>query len=80
MLNSDGLKLFDAAVAWAIGQAIPYWIQAPVIQSGQMRIEWLGGTLQTASDLEGPWNDIPNATSPYLAPVVSPKQFFRVRQ
>jgi uncharacterized repeat protein (TIGR02543 family) len=79
-MSSDGLKLFDAAVAWAIGQAIPYWIQAPVIQSGQMRIEWLGGTLQTATDLAGPWSDIPGATSPYLAPVVSPKRFFRVRQ
>ena len=79
-LNTEGLKLFDAAVAWALGRSSLCWIQAPMIQSGQMRIEWLGGTLQTATDLAGPWNDIPGATSPYLAPVVSPKQFFRVKQ
>ena len=38
-----------------------------------------GGTLQVADSLNGPWTDIPGATSPYYAPVTSPAKFYRVR-
>jgi hypothetical protein len=81
-LNADGLSLFDAAVSWAIGQAAvpPSWVQPPVLQEGQLRLEWVGGTLQTTTNVAGTWNDIPGAVSPYLQPNTNPAQFFRVRQ
>ncbi len=81
-LNADGLKLFDAAVSWAIGAAAvpPSWVQPPVLQGGQLRLEWLGGTLQTTTNVAGPWNDISGAVSPYLNPTTNPAQFFRVKQ
>jgi hypothetical protein len=81
-LNADGLALFDAAVSWAIGQAAvpPSWVQPPVVQGGQLRLEWVGGTLQTTTNLAGPWNDVSGAVSPYLQPTTNPAQFFRVRQ
>jgi hypothetical protein len=45
---------------------------------GSMRIEWTGGVpLQRASDLNGPWTDIPNATSPYTVQDPAQKQFYR---
>ena len=79
-LNADGLKLFDAAVSWATGPAAPT-IQPPVLQGGQLRLEWVGGgTLQTATSLPGPWSDVPGAVSPYLTPATNSAQFFRVKQ
>jgi hypothetical protein len=81
-LNSDGLKLFDAAVIWAIGQAVvpAGWVQPPLLQGGQLRLEWVGGTLQTTTNLAGPWSDVSGATSPHLAPTTNAAQFFRLRQ
>jgi len=38
-----------------------------------------GGTLQYADDLNGPWTDIPGATSPYSAPANAAHRFYRVR-
>jgi hypothetical protein len=45
---------------------------------GSIRIEWTGGVpLQRATDLNGPWTDIPNATSPYTVQDPAQRQFFR---
>jgi hypothetical protein len=81
-LNADGVKLFDAAVGWAIGQAaVPISFQPPVLQGGQLRLEWVGGgTLQTATNVLGPWSDVSGAVSPYLTPPTNSEQFFRVKQ
>ena len=80
-LNSDGLSLFDAAVGWAIGQAGPSWFHPPVLQDGQLKLEWVGGgTLQSATNLPGSWTDVSGASSPYLAPTTNSAQFFRVKQ
>jgi hypothetical protein len=52
-----------------------------VIEGEQLRLEWVGGgTLQTATDVLGPWSDILGATSPYLSPMTNAAQFFRVKQ
>jgi hypothetical protein len=76
-LNADGLKLFDAAVGWAV----PVRFQPPVLQGGQLRLEWVGGgTLQTATNVAGPWADILGASSPFLAGTTNSAQFFRVKQ
>ena len=37
------------------------------------------GTLQGAENVEGPYVDIPGATSPYCVPATDPRKFFRVR-
>ena len=80
-LNTDGLKLFDAAVGWATGQAGPSWFHPPVLQGGQLRLEWVGGgTLQSATNLPGTWSDVSGAASPYLTSTTNSAQFFRVKQ
>jgi len=76
-LNADGLKLFDAAVGWAV----PVRFQPPVLQGGQLRLEWAGvGTLQTATNVLGPWSGVSNAVSPYLSPTTNSARYFRVKQ
>jgi hypothetical protein len=45
---------------------------------GSISIEWTGGVpLQRATDLNGPWTDIPNATSPHTVQDPAPRQFYR---
>ena len=81
VLNADGLRLFDAAVGWAMGQGAPIRFEPPVIQEGKVRLEWGGGgTLQAATNLTGLWNNVFGATSPYLSPMTNAAQFFRVKQ
>jgi hypothetical protein len=76
-LNANGLKLFDAAVGWVV----PVRFQPPVLQGGQLRLEWVGvGTLQTTTNLAGPWSNLSGAVSPYLTPTTNSAQFFRVKQ
>ena len=80
-LNTNGLALFDAAVRWATGQAAPIRFEPPVVEGEQLRLEWVGeGTLQSATTVLGPWDDVPQATSPYLSPMTNAAQFFRVKQ
>jgi beta-glucanase (GH16 family) len=42
-------------------------------------INWSSGTLQSATNVLGPWYDIGGAASPYTNPLVVPQQFFRLR-
>ena len=58
-----------------------FHILPPVLQGGQLRLEWVGGgTLQTAANLAGPWSDVLGAVGPYLCPATNSEQFFRAKQ
>jgi hypothetical protein len=43
-------------------------------------ITWGCGILQSASTLNGPWSDVPGATSPYCVATSQAAQFYRTRQ
>jgi uncharacterized repeat protein (TIGR02543 family) len=58
----------------------PISLLPPVLQGGQLRLEWTGGTLQSSTNVAGPWNDVSGAASPHLAPTTNAAQFFRVKQ
>jgi len=38
-----------------------------------------GGILQAATDVNGPFTDVPGASSPYIVTPSQPQQFFRIR-
>jgi len=42
-------------------------------------ITWFGGALQQSDQVTGPYTNIAGATSPYTAPVIATKKFFRAR-
>jgi hypothetical protein len=45
-----------------------------------LNLEWFGtGLLQESTNLTI-WTDLPNALSPYIAPIASPNRFYRVKQ
>jgi hypothetical protein len=48
---------------------------------GSITIQWTGGgTLQTASAVTGPWQDVTGATSPYNLKTTSALSFERLKQ
>jgi hypothetical protein len=46
----------------------------------QVLITWPAGLLQSANEVNGPYADVPGATSPYAVPPSAAKKFYRVRQ
>jgi beta-glucanase (GH16 family) len=46
---------------------------------GEIVLNWSAGTLQSAPDLSGPWNDVPGATSPRTNPASVSREFYRLR-
>jgi hypothetical protein len=51
------------------------------VSNGQLNISWTGsGTLQSASDLTGPWSNVTGATNPFKTSPTSGHQFYRLHQ
>lgn len=48
-------------------------------ESGAWRLAWGLGTLQAGPSPQGPWEDVPGASSPWTVPADGPMAFFRVR-
>ncbi len=47
----------------------------------EVRLTWdCAGTLECAPAVDGPWEDLPAATSPHAMPVASGNKFFRIRR
>jgi len=57
----------------------PQILQFGWTEEGKLVIEWVGGILQQAETITGPWQDVPGATSPYIVDPSSPAKFFRVK-
>jgi PKD repeat protein len=45
----------------------------------QVNVSWPNGTLQSATDVAGPYTDLSNAVSPYTLTISNATQFFRVK-
>jgi hypothetical protein len=64
----------------ATGEIVPDRFLAARKAANNLVIAWGSGTLQSATNVTGPYQDVNGATSPYAAPFTGPQQFFRVRQ
>ncbi|HTV43118.1 MAG TPA: family 16 glycosylhydrolase [Candidatus Sulfotelmatobacter sp.] len=49
-------------------------------QSGQLQLNWEYGTLQTATNVAGPYSDISNAAAPFEIVPTNAQQFYRIRE
>lgn len=68
------------------GRGVIYQIKSLVLPAIRLRwlnrqaeLIWSYGILQSAVDATGPWEDVQDATSPYLVEVDQSKKFFRTR-
>jgi hypothetical protein len=83
-LNADGLKLFDAAVNWALNLS-PTGTQpkfnAVLLQGGRFTISWTGGgALESSTDLKT-WTEVSGAgPDTYTGTPSDARRFFRVRK
>lgn len=73
------------ATILATGEVVPASMSPAPIQfssSGQtMTLTWPSGwTLQSSTNVTGPYQDVSLATSPYSVSMTNPTAFFRVRQ
>lgn len=48
-------------------------------KSNGLELRWHTGSLQHSATVNGPWNDVTNAASPWLVPLDQSAAFFRVR-
>jgi len=58
----------------------PERMNAQNLGAGQLQLTWSYGTLQSATNVAGPYSDVPNAASPYTIPAGNPQQFYRARE
>ena len=73
---------FDWFVLVPSGQAVaPQFTCIKRNAHGTVTVEWTGGgTLQAATAITGPWQDVTGATSPYTLTPTAPATFGRIRQ
>ena len=48
-------------------------------EAGTLILNWPAGTLQSATNVNGPWGDVSGATSPRTNPAVASQEFYRLR-
>ena len=59
----------------------PSFSSIALSEDGKVVITWEGtATLQQADDVTGPWEDVPDATSPYTVTPTGKKKFFRLKR
>jgi len=49
------------------------------LAGNQVQLSWLAGILQSATSVTGPYNDLPNATTPYTTSASGTQTFYRLR-
>jgi hypothetical protein len=56
-------------------------VDSVTLENGQVVIRWTGtSVLQYAPSVLGPWDDVPNASSPFpINPGLKPVEFYRLR-
>src|SRR5438445_4035384 len=73
--GSSGSQIALTRINYAIG---PVYVSI-VKQEGNIILSWPFGTLQEASAVNGSYNDLNGATSPYTNAISGPQQYFRIK-
>jgi hypothetical protein len=47
--------------------------------AGNIILSWPGGTLQSATNISGPWGDVSGATSPRTNVTAAAQEFYRIK-
>jgi hypothetical protein len=71
-----------AATILTTGEVVPAGATLDFTRNAStLTLTWPSGWfLQSATNVTGPYNDVPETSSPYPVDMTSPQQFFRVRQ
>jgi glucose/arabinose dehydrogenase len=75
-------NIYSSAGAGVIYQVKSLVTPSPPTLTGrlagsQIELAWDRGSLQEAGDVTGPWNDVPDAFSPFVIEPAGPRKFYR---
>ncbi|MGH7942530.1 MAG: LamG-like jellyroll fold domain-containing protein [Limisphaerales bacterium] len=74
-LNSNQVRtLYEA------GALSPETLAFTNAEPGSLELDWVSGVLQIATNAAGPYSDLTNATSPFVAPLTNIRRFFRIKE
>jgi hypothetical protein len=81
----DGSTNLYSAKILNTGEVVPDQVISPSVafskQGNNLVLTWPSGwSLQSATNVLGPYADVPAATSPYTNTTFQPQRFFRLRQ
>jgi beta-glucanase (GH16 family) len=71
-IQVDYVRVYDFVAASPAGISIQF-------SGGKVILNWPSGTLQSAAEFSGPWNDVSGATSPRTNPAPALQEFYRLR-
>ena len=74
-ITAAGCSAGPVATAVTINPLALSWQET----GGAFKLVWPAGTLQSATNLGGPWLDVPSAISPLSIDPTDPQQFYRVK-
>ncbi len=60
--------------------ALPAVLTSTNSGTGQLELNWNYGTLQTSTNVTGPYRDLTNTSSPLAVPMTNEQQFYRVKE
>ena len=76
------IPVLATQILWKVSASLPCHFSASVLvrpNGNGIQLIWPAGTLQSATNIYGPWNDLGGATSPYDVSPAGPQQFYRIR-
>lgn len=76
----NGVSGISPARILSTGEIVPDRFLAARQSSNNLVIEWGSGTLQSATNVTGPYENVSGAASPYTASFTGPARFFRLSQ
>jgi large repetitive protein len=78
-LVTTSIGACSSAPATVTVTVLPPEIISSQFSNGNLVLDWPFGTLQSATDITGPWSDVVGATPPYTNTPSGPQEFFRIR-
>jgi len=78
-VNPSGVSgVFPAAIL-PTGEVVPARLLVSQRTSNGFTLQWGRGSLQSATNVVGPYQDVPGATNPYSVSFTEPRHFFRLK-
>ena len=71
-----GLTSAPGAVSVVVNPPLVFTVQS---SASGIVLNWPYGTLQSATNLSGPWNNVPGVVSPFTNSPIGSQQFYRIR-
>jgi hypothetical protein len=79
---TNALTAAQVGAIFAAGTQVPppETLAVKTLDAGHMQLNWNYGTLQSATNVSGPYRDLIGAAAPYTVTLTNAQQFYRVKE